>query len=231
MTPRPPGLSGAAGEFVAFIRPAPFPAFDDAARLPRGDGYAVLVLPAVFNSDGYSRDFRALLARLGYTAHGWALGLNRGPTARLIAGATAQLEAIARRDGPVSLVGHSMGGLFARLLAHRHPTLVRRVVTLTSPIHRPADSLLVPLAPFLGLWPGVDLRAIAAEIAAPPPVPSTAIYSREDGICAWMCCREPSPTADNVEVAGRHVTMLQNEAAVRIVVDRLARPPATPGRT
>ncbi len=117
-----------------------------------------------------------------------------------------------------------MGGLFARLLSARFPARVRQVITVCSPIHQPASSVWVPLEPFLGFWPAVDLRALSAEIGAPPPVPSTCIYSRDDGIVRWAhCCDAGSSSGDNIEVSGPHVTMPHNPEVIRILVARLAR--------
>jgi len=122
-----------------------------------------------------------------------------------------------------------MGGLFARLLAHRHPERVRQVITVCSPIDRPTESLRILLEPFLDRWRAADLRALAAEIALPLRVPATAIYSREDGIVAWRHCRDPhGAAADNIEVRGAHTRMSRNPQTLRIIAERLARPRAEP---
>jgi pimeloyl-ACP methyl ester carboxylesterase len=108
-------------------------------------------------------------------------------------------------------VAFSMGGLFARLLAAGYPAQIRQAVTVCSPIHQPAGSVWIPLEPFLGLWPGVDLRALLVEIDAPLAVPSTCIYSRDDGIVRWTHCRDLRKLPeDNIEVRGCHVTMPHN---------------------
>ncbi|HUD24580.1 MAG TPA: alpha/beta hydrolase [Burkholderiaceae bacterium] len=213
-------------EVVALASPSPFPVFDAATlrELARGDGHGVLVLPASFRSDRQTARLRAFLGGLGYAAYGWDLGVDLGPTAPMVRGTAERLAELAARHGAVSLVGFSMGGLFARLLAARDPAQVRQVITVCSPIVEPARSVWIPLEPVLGLWPGVDLRALAAEIAAPPPVPSTCIYSRDDGIVRWTHCLDPSASSDdNIEVSGRHVTMPHNAQVVRILAARLAR--------
>jgi pimeloyl-ACP methyl ester carboxylesterase len=212
-------------EWLALARPSPFPVFDPETRLPRGDGHAVLVLPASLRSDRQTVHLRTFLGELGYTPCGWGLGVNLGPTARVIDGIGARLAQLASLHGAVSLVGFSMGGLFARLLACRHPQQVRQVITVCSPIVAPARSVGIPLEPFLGLWPGVDLRALSAEIAAPLTVASTCIYSRDDGIVRWEHCRDPwTPECDNLEVRGCHVTMPHNRQVLDVLVARLARP-------
>ncbi|MFM0842121.1 hypothetical protein QU892_27820, partial [Citrobacter freundii] len=62
-------------------------------------------------------------------------------------------------------------------------------------------------------------------VATAPPVPTTAIYSRTDGICAWQCCVEvEGPITENIEVMGSHCGLGHNPAAVYAVADRLAQP-------
>jgi hypothetical protein len=215
-----------AAEAVALARASPFPALDPATLrdLPRGDGHAVLVLPASLRGDDQTAQLRAFLVGLGYAAFGWNLGVNLGPTARSVRETGRRLADLSTRHGAVSLVGFSMGGLFARLLAARHPAQVRQVITVCSPIREPARSVWIPLEAFLGLWPGVDLRALSAEVQLRPPVPSTCIYSRDDGIVRWTSCLdETGPAESNVEVSGCHVTMPHNPEVVRVLAARLAR--------
>jgi hypothetical protein len=122
----------------------------------------------------------------------------------------------------VSLVGHSLGGVLARALACRHPDLVRRVITICSPFHLPTASRLRMAYRLFSRW-HIDEELLLSRIADAPLVPTTAIYSRRDGIVTWISCVDPpGPTSDNVAVDGRHATMLSNPQAIRIVADRLA---------
>lgn len=215
-----------AAEIAALVRPSPFPNLGTLDREPleRGDGHAVLVMPASFRSDRQTEKLRAFLSGLGYAAYGWNLGVNLGPIAQVIRQAGRRLNDLYAQHAAVSLVGFSMGGLFARLLAIRYPAQVRQVVTVCSPVHQPADSVWIPLQPFLGLWPGVDLRALLLEIDAQLAVASTCIYSRDDGIVRWTHCRDPRNfPEDNIEVSGCHVTMPHNPEVLRILAARLAR--------
>lgn len=224
-----PSLRRLAAEVVAFATKSRALEFDRMAThaLPRGDGHAVLMLPPTFRGDAYTDTARALVTGLGYPAYGWKLGANIGPTARLIDGAARRLKEVYGRHGPVSLVGFSLGGLYARLLAARYPDSVRQVITVCSPIVRPAGSVFIPLEPFLDFWPGVDLRQLAAEVSAALPVPSTCIYSRDDGIVSWSNCCDPNGAiADNVEVKGCHVTMGRNLETLAVLASCLARPTA-----
>jgi len=224
--PTPPTWGRLAAEMVAQVRPSPFPVFPAAVlrEMERGDGHAVLALPGILRGDGQTAKLRAFLGGLGYAAYGWDLGVNLGPTVALIEGATARLVALSENHGAVSIVGHSMGGLFARLLAARYPSRIRQIITICSPVDQPARSVRLPLEPLLGFWPGVDLRALTEEISATPLVPSTCIYSRDDGIVSWACCRDARGNpADDIEVAGPHVTMVHNAEVLRVLTVRLAR--------
>jgi len=223
---RRPSLLSMALESAAFLcslaqrgfgRPGP--------EVPRGDGHAVLVLPSILRSDGETAPARAYLAALGYRPFGWELGVNFGPTARLLAGARDRLDRLAAAHGRVSLVGYSMGGLFARWLALHAPQSVRQVITVCSPFRDPAGSLAFPLEPLFRFWPGVDLRALANEVERPLAVPGTFLYCRTDGIVAWRHCIDADAAPeDNIEVTGHHATMPANRQVMRIVAERLARP-------
>jgi pimeloyl-ACP methyl ester carboxylesterase len=122
--------------------------------------------------------------------------------------------------GPVGLVGISLGGLVARDLAHDFPDRVHHVATLASPCRLPTAStiefLVRPCA--RSYSSAVQLARIAASL----PVPSTAIYTRTDGIVAWESCRISESNGAAFEVAGTHVTIGRNPDALRIVVQRLA---------
>ena len=88
-------------------------------------------------------------------------------------------------------------------------------------------SMFIPLEPFLDFWPGVDLRQLAAEVSAALPVPSTCIYSRDDGIVSWSSCCDPNGAiADNVEVKGCHITMGRTLETLAVLASCLARPTA-----
>ena len=80
-----------------------------------------------------------------------------------------------------------------------------------------------------GLLIGLESPSARAErlarMAAPPPVPSTAVYSRTDGIVDWRSCLEPAaPETENVEVAGSHCGLGVNPLALYAIADRLAQP-------
>lgn len=220
-----PSMRLTAAEALAMILPSPrLPMAALVAAAPRGDGHAVLALPGLGHGDPYTALVRDFLTDIGYAAFGWELGVNFGPTEHLVASATARLTDLSDRHGPVSIVGFSLGGLFARLLAARMPDRVRRIITVCSPIHEPARSFWLPMAPVFHHWGGDDLGRMAEEIRHPMPVPCTALFSREDGLVNWSACVDSSETADSIEITGPHVLIAQSADVLTILGTTLARP-------
>lgn len=198
-----------------------WPGAPDHSALPKGDGHVVLVIPAFLTTDAMTRPVRRLLARLGYRPFGSALGLNWGPTPSLLARLRRRLaELRALEGGPISVIGASLGGIMARDLAYDRPEDIRQVITLASPVRFPTASTIEPIFDLSTRFysPSIDL----ARFAAPLPVPSTAIYTRDDGIVAWETCRRDDEGATAVEVTGAHVTICRNPQALRAVAERLA---------
>lgn len=193
--------------------PASLPAL--LALSPRGDGQAVLTLPGLMASDTSTAILRRFLRELGYSVHPWKLGRNMGPSAELRAGMMARLEEVESRVGRrVSIIGWSLGGIYARELARRSPRLVRQVITLAS-----------PFAAGLRMDTSYVDAALAERLRTPPPVPCTAIYTRHDGVVAWQTCREDvHPHTENIEVPATHIGIGVNALALYAIADRLAQP-------
>jgi pimeloyl-ACP methyl ester carboxylesterase len=201
------------------------------ATAPRGDCHGVLVLPGLLASDTSTLPLRRYLGWLGYDVCGWDLGRNRGPTEEVLAGLPRGLLAHARRTGrPVSLVGWSLGGVYARELARHHAKHVRQVITLGSPfaMRDPKRQSRVSRS-YQRLR---HLHADAARLptpeqrARPIGVPSTSVYSRLDGIVSWHACVEPETERhQNVEVRCSHIGFGVDPATLWLIADRLAVPP------
>src|SRR3990170_6901687 len=198
------------------------------AKLPRGDGHPVLVLPGLGATDVSTRGLRRVLRRLGYHVHGWRLGRDVGPTAEAVTGMRDRLDELSDRYGqPVSLVGWSLGGIYARDLARRSPDAVRQVITMGSPfrLSRASQSRANWLYSRYS-----HLHVTAADMPlerenAPLRVPATSIYSRYDGIVAWQAClAQPSAYSENVAVLGSHLGLGHNPAVIWVVADRLSQP-------
>jgi triacylglycerol lipase len=194
------------------------------AQAPRGDGRAVLLLPGLFNGDASGVFLRRYLRGLGYRAEGWRLGRNLG--ARTIGPDGARLFARIRAlhdetGAPVTLVGVSLGGIMARFAAHRMPGMVREVVTISSPFAGDPRATNVWRAFELLTGERVDaphVRAQSALVAKPLPVPSTAIWSRSDGLVNGMICHDAASRA--IEVRSSHIGV-QVRPAVMLAVARV----------
>lgn len=199
--------------------------------LPTGDGHPVLVLPGLLAGDGTTWTLRRLLIRLGYHAYGWGLGLNIGPTHKVVSGITDRLlELHNRHNEPVSLVGWSLGGIFARTLARRHPSAVRQVITLGSPYrigHERQSRAAATFRWFTRLH--AERHQFPLDIESEPmPVPATSIYSRYDGMVAWQTCIDAtSEQAENIAVLSSHIGYGHHPATIWAITDRLAQPRGT----
>jgi pimeloyl-ACP methyl ester carboxylesterase len=217
----------ATAELGSFVFAAPL-----LRRAPRGDGHQVLVLPGFMADDRSTIALRLFLRQLGYWAEPWGLGRNLGPSRAILTGMADRLAQMTDETGrPVSLVGWSLGGMYARGLARDLPALVRQVVTLGSPyrdarpigshVTRRFERLARHHVPFSELPPPESDRD-------PLGVPSTAVYTRADGIVSWRSCLQgEGPRRENVEVVGSHCGLGHNPAALWVVADRLAQPAGT----
>lgn len=198
------------------------------AMTPRGDGHPVLVLPGLVTSDRSTIALRNFLRSKGYDAHGWELGRNYGPLPGIERGMVDKVEALfAKHKRKVSLVGWSLGGIYARQLAKMMPDKVRLVITLGSPFAGdPRATNAWRLYEYTSGHKVDDReRHMGGAISSPTPVPTTAIYSRTDGICHWRNCLEAeSAKAENIEVQGSHCGLGHNPAAIYAIADRLAQP-------
>jgi len=198
-------------------------------RMPAGDGHPVLVFPGLGASDASTLAVRQFLQRQGFTPYPWGQGFNLGPRPGVLEGCRARLDELHRRHREkVSLVGWSLGGIYARELAKEAPAEVRCVITLGTPFtgHPRATNAWR----FYELVSGQQTHdaELLAEVKRPPPVPTTSIYSKTDGIVAWRCSLNPAshPHTENIEVHASHVGMGMNPLALYAIADRLRQDPA-----
>ena len=209
-------------EFAASIAAAPW-----LRKLPKGDGHRVLVLPGLAANDLTTLPMRTFLKDRGYGALPWEQGLNLGPRAGVLDALRARVRELHRLDGrKVSLLGWSLGGVYARELAKEMPELVRCVITLGSPFAGPPQATNAWwLFERVSGHPEPD-AAMQAALRVAPPVPTTSIYSRTDGIVAWQCSlNPPGPLAENIEVHASHIGLGLNPLAMVAIADRLAQDP------
>jgi pimeloyl-ACP methyl ester carboxylesterase len=199
------------------------------ADLPGGDGHPVMVLPGFLGSDGYNAYLRRFLTRLGYAVHGWGCGRNLGPREGTLERLLERFHFLHERHGqPLTLVGHSLGGIFARELARQAPDKVRQVISLGSPFGRGRMTASYPARLFAALNPRDELPVDEAFLHWAPPVPTTAVYSRGDGIVNWQTSVQQPDYAQapvqNIQVRGSHCGMTLNPTVWYVLADRLRLP-------
>lgn len=210
------------------------------AGVPRGDGAPVLLVPGLMAGDSSLRVLRNWLLRSGYHVETAGLVFNIRYS-ELVAGTiTLRLRAMHRLLGrTVTIVGHSRGGMLAKVVADRQPSAVARVVTLGSPLGDPYDIYPLTMAGVriahalnvlrYARGGGVERRFLA-ELEAPARVPLTSVYSRTDGIVHWEACLRPD--AECLEVIGSHLGLGFNLHVYQLLAGILASgPPARPARS
>ncbi|WP_114520426.1 alpha/beta hydrolase [Altererythrobacter sp. ZODW24] len=215
----------------AFAEMAAFYALRPAMRaLPKGDGHGVLVLPGFMASDGSTRPMRSLLTDLGYDVAGWNLGRNvRVDNARIEAMMGCVDELTDNTGGKISIVGWSLGGVFARELAKMAPEKVRQVISLGSPIsddrnHTNARRLFEFLN---GKEPEPMKEGNFEGLHKSPLVPTTSILTKADGVVGWRGSvqhhdAKHNAQTENIEVIASHLGLGVNPTVMMAVADRLA---------
>ena len=204
--------------------------------LPRGDGRPVLLVPGFMTGDRSLGTMREWLLRLDHQAElpGFTLNI-RYSEAELRTLLLRVVDLYGWFGQRVSLVGHSRGGLLAKVASDRHPEMVERVVTLGSPLADPYDVHPLTMAGVraaqvynlvrYGRTSVVERRFLLA-LAAPARVPLTSIYTRQDGIVHWPACLRPD--AECVEVNGSHAGLAVNREVYALLASLLAQPPRSP---
>ena len=199
-------------------------------RLPAGDGHPVLVFPGLTASDFSTLPLRRFLRQRGHWTHAWKQGFNLGPRHGVLHECRNRLRHLAERHGQgVSLIGWSLGGVYARELAKEMPDLVRCVITLGSPFAgHPRHTNAWRVYRWVSGQADHD-EALRAQLREAPPVPTTSIFSRTDGVVAWHCSvNDALPHTENIEMtAASHIGMGINPLALYVVADRLREDPKT----
>jgi alpha/beta hydrolase fold len=200
---------------------------------PSGDGHHVLVIPGLMASDTSTIGLRHVLRQRGYQAHGWRLGTNIGPTRHIHTGVVDRLAELADRGGaPVTIIGWSLGGIIARQLARIAPDQVRNVITLGSPFRltlndRPDVTHAHRIFEAFRPWHTdmLDTGHLPEDERPPLTVPSTAIYSRLDGVVPWQACMDVTgPQSESIEVTASHLGLGVHPQTLAIVLDRVGQP-------
>ncbi|MDG2449940.1 MAG: hypothetical protein P8M34_09890 [Saprospiraceae bacterium] len=191
-----------------------------------GDGHAVLVLPGFMATDVSTQPLRRFLKKIGYQSYGWDIGRNYA-NEDYVDLLLEKVEDIYKVSGePISIIGWSLGGVFARQIAKKRPHLIRQIITLGSPfrgINLPNNAAWI----YKFITNGKSAQDIDPlllnDIPNPAPVPTTAIYSKEDGVVPWQTCMEQqeSNIHQNVQVRGSHFGLGVNPSVLEIIADRL----------
>ena len=202
-------------------------------RGPIGDGHPVVIFPGLATDGSAVAPLRNYCQELGYTAFDWGQGRNTGPQgdiSKWLAGLAQRISAsLSGFDQSATLIGWSLGGVYAREVAKLIEPQIRQVITIGTPFNADADHTNVGWLYRLlgGNAPPADAE-LMARLRAAPAVPTTSIYSRSDGIVAWETCLHRGQLAaevQDIEVRGSHIGMGWNREALAIIADRLALPP------
>lgn len=202
----------------------------DREALPEGDGHPVIIFPGLAADRRSLVPLRNCCEALGYAVYDWEQGFNTGPKGDIdewLNNLATHVRGVATmHNRKVSLVGWSLGGIYAREIAKLQTPLVRQVITLGTPILSRGDETNVGWLYRLvnGRPPFVDDQ-LAARLRVAPPVPTTSIYSRTDGVVAWESCLIDGDcdSRANVAVEGSHMGLPWNPQVLAVVAERLAR--------
>jgi triacylglycerol lipase len=200
--------------------------------VPRGDGRPVLLLPGFLAGDWTMRVMHAWLGRIGYTSHLSGIVLNVQHSERMLAGLRRRLAEIVKSSGSrVSLVGHSRGGLLAKVISQRRPDDVEQVIALGAPLADWTDLAavthhavgIVRTANELAFGRRLNPEGrFTYDLKLPPAVPVTSIYTKDDDVVNFRSCLRPDIPA--IPVWGTHNGLVVNPEVYRLLGRLLARP-------
>lgn len=199
-------------------------------QLPKGDGHPIIFLPGFMTGNGATFFMRRILREQQHNALRWIHGTNVGITEEMVEGVVDQVIRVSNDYGArVSLVGQSLGGSIARVVANMVPNNVRSVVTLGSPINGLGGILDNVKTMYDARTTGAGAEEAWASyyehIVDNPPLPSTSIYSKTDGVVHWdESIMIETANAENVEVCSSHLSMGFDIDVIKVIADRLAQP-------
>jgi predicted alpha/beta hydrolase family esterase len=197
---------------------------------PVGDGHPVVVYPGLGGGAFTTSHLRSFLKQSGFEVRDWGKGVNTGPEGVFddwLGQLDERVLELQRQHGrKVSLIGWSLGGVYAREIAKRRPDAVRQVITLGTPFAALARGNHAGTVFKLLNRDKAHLPPdLEARLRQTPPVPTTSVYSKTDGIVSWQGCIEKrSARSENVEVAASHLGMVSHPEVLRVIADRLGQP-------
>lgn len=193
----------------------------NAASSVATNGLHVLVIPGFLNNDAYMRPLHDKLTAHGLQVHGWAYGINLGPSQKAADHLETRLKQLYEESGrqKVSLIGYSQGGIYARELARKYPELVRCVITLASPFGMNDTRVTKVYSLFQPTQKDSPPKDI---MITPPPVFTVSIYSKNDGVVNWRSClNAPSPFARDIQVQSGHLRLPFDEETFKVIAESL----------
>jgi esterase/lipase len=202
-------------------------------KMPNGDGHPVLLIPGFTANDGMTLPLRDALREKGYNAQAWGGGRNLGLNDKTANHLREKIEKLFKENGnrKVTLIGHSLGGFYARELAREFPHMVRDVITIGTPfgVGVEKNAVMPPVRALIERLNGgrVSLKDqdMVQRLLTPPPVPTTSIFSKQDLIAGWKACLNPvAPQVENIEIKASHVGLIYSPETFEAVLDRLAQP-------
>jgi len=200
--------------------------------VPRGDGRPVLLVPGFLSGDWSMRVMQSWLQRVGFRVYLSGILFNVQHSERMLAGLRHRLVQVEKDTGSrVSIVGHSRGGLLAKVLSQRRPESVEQVITLGAPLADWTD-LSLTMHHAVGVFRTANEIAFGRRLNAEgrfthdlglrPAVPTTSIYTRSDDVVNFRSCLRPDIPA--ISVWGTHNGLLVNPEVYRLLGRLLARP-------
>ena len=194
-------------------------------QLPKGDNHPVIVYPGFMASATSTAPMRRLLRDLGYHVYDWGMGRNLTFNADREEDMNMFVRKISRKHKQkVSLIGWSLGGVYVREIAKAQPKFVRQVISLGSPLTGPKHSSRVKaLFEAINGKPTPETAQRLQHLHEIPPVPSTSVYSKTDGVVHWHgSLQDETETSQNIQVPASHIGLGFNPLVMYILADRLA---------
>ena len=185
----------------------------------------VLIIPGFGGGDMSVFPLKRFLRTQNHHTYSWGLGINHSQIEKLIDPLINRLKHLSDKHGePVSLIGWSLGGIFARELARYHPKYISSVVTMGSPvIVGPKATALKKLSGLFGWDEDQIEQDMIKRFNTPIKRPITAIYSKLDGIVSWQACIDHwSPEVQHHEVSASHLGMGYSREVYQVISDFMA---------
>lgn len=194
-----------------------------------GDGHPVVIFPGLGAGAASLTTLLKHCRRLGYDAMDWGQGVNSGPQGELDDWLHRLADRVANRIGhhtqPATFIGWSLGGLYARELGKLLAPRLQQVITIGTPFNADADYTNAGWLFRMLSGSSTDISPdLYTRLRRPPPVRTTSVYSRSDGVVAWQtCCHaDRSRLVQDIEIDGSHLGMGWNPEVLRVVTDRLS---------